>query len=260
MQRALNGSRFLLAAHLLRAGASPPESLDRMPLNNEDLPTDSRREFCVFLKTAREHKGITLDTIAAATKIPACLFAGLERNDLRRWPKGLFRRSFFRDYVRTIGLPDDLCAEFVRLFPDDPGAAVAPPAAVAGVDQESDLRLSLDPEWHGPRTPVLLRLLATSLDAAVVILIAAAIAWIAGIDQAATTAILAMAYFSLATAVLGETPASWAISRRDAIGRLFTSTIATAKPEPTEDAEAQPWLSDAHRVGPSRLRVRIKVS
>ena len=232
-----------------------------MSLNNEDLPTDSRREFCVFLKTARERKGITLDTIAAATKIPAYLFAGLERNDLRRWPKGLFRRSFFRDYVKTIGLPDDLCAEFVRLFPDDPGAAVAAPAAVGGdADQESALRLSLAPDWHGPRTPVLLRLLAASLDAAVVILLAAAIAWTAGIALAATTAVLAVAYFSLATAVLGETPASWAISRRDAIARLFTSTIAKAKPEPTEESEAQPWISDAHRVGSPRLRVRIKVS
>jgi Helix-turn-helix domain len=232
-----------------------------MPLNNEDLPTDLRREFCLFLKTAREHKGITLDTIATATKIPAYLFAGLERNDLRRWPKGFFRRSFFRDYIRTVGLPDDLCAEFVRLFPDDPGAAVAAPAAVAGdANQESDLRLSLDPEWHGPRSPVLLRLLAASLDAAVVILSAAAIAWVAGINQPATTAVLALAYFSLATAVLGETPASWAISRRDAIARLFASTIAKARPEPTEESEAQPWMSDAHRVGSPRLRVRIKVS
>ena len=232
-----------------------------MPFNNEDLSTESRREFCLFLKTARERKGITLDTIAAATKIPAYLFSGLERNDLRRWPKGLFRRSFFRDYVRTIGLPDDLCAEFVRLFPDNPGAAATAPAAMAGdADQESTLRLSLDPEWHGPRTPVVLRLLAASLDAAVVIAVGAAMAWMAGIDQPATTAILAVAYFSLATAVFGETPASWAISRRDAIARLFASAIAKARPEPTEESEAQPWISDAHRVGSPRLRVRIKVS
>lgn len=231
-----------------------------MPFNNEDLSTDSRREFCLFLKTARENKGITLDTIAKATKIPAYLFSGLERNDLRRWPKGLFRRSFFRDYVKTIGLPDHLCAEFGRLFPDDSGATAAAPAAVAGdVDQESNLRLSLDPEWHGPRTPVLLRLLAASLDA-VVILIAGAISWVAGIDQFATTAILGLAYFSLATAVFGETPASWAISHRDAIARRFASTIAKARPEPTEEPEAQPWLTDAHRVGSPRLRVRIKVS
>ena len=232
-----------------------------MPFNNEDLSTDSRREFCLFLKTARENKGITLDTIAKATKIPAYLFSGLERNDLRRWPKGLFRRSFFRDYVKTVGLPDHLCAEFARLFPDDPGATAAAPAAVAGdADQESNLRLSLDPEWHGPRTPLLFRLLAASIDAAVVILLAAASAWMAGIDQFATTAILTVAYFSIATAVLGETPASWAISRRDVIARLLASTIAKVRTEPAEEPEAQPWITDAERVGSPRLRVRIKVS
>ena len=71
-------------------------------MNNEGLSTNTRQEFCLALKTARERKGITLTEIAHATKISAYLFASLERNDLRRWPKGLFRRSFFRDYVRMI--------------------------------------------------------------------------------------------------------------------------------------------------------------
>lgn len=81
---------------------------------------DSRDEFCLALKTARERSGITLADIADATKLPASLFAALERNDLRCWPHGLFRRSFFRDYVQMIGLPvSEAVAAFVRLFPDD---------------------------------------------------------------------------------------------------------------------------------------------
>ena len=148
-----------------------------MPLNTEVLPTYSREDFCLALKRARERKGITLAQIAQNTKIPAFMFAGLERNDLRRWPKGLFRRSFFRDYVRMIGLPvAEACAEFVRLFPDDPAAEVThPPEGATEADQESDLRLSLDSEWHGPRASVLARLLAALIDIVIVLMAGAAV-------------------------------------------------------------------------------------
>lgn len=90
------------------------------------MSTDPRQEFCLALKTARERKGITLDEIAGTTKIPAFMFAALERCDLSRWPKGLFRRSFFRDYVQMLSLPvSEACAEFVRLFPDEQAAEPA---------------------------------------------------------------------------------------------------------------------------------------
>lgn len=79
----------------------------------------SPEEFCHALKSVREQQGLSLDVISEATKIPAYLFAGLERNDLRRWPTGLFRRSFFRDYAHAIGLPvSEACAAFARLFPE----------------------------------------------------------------------------------------------------------------------------------------------
>ena len=93
-----------------------------MPANTDTVSTLSRQEFCVALKLARESKGITLAEVAERTKIGAELFATLERNDLRRWPKGIFRRSFFRDYVAMIGVPvAEACAEFARLFPEDDG-------------------------------------------------------------------------------------------------------------------------------------------
>lgn len=102
-----------------------------MPLNSHTLPTNSCQDFCLALKAARERKGITLDEIAETTKIPAYLFAELERSDLHRWPEGFFRRSFFRDYVRLIGVPvTEACAEFGRLFVGDEPPDAAPPAAV----------------------------------------------------------------------------------------------------------------------------------
>ena len=182
-----------------------------MPFNNDFLPTYSRLEFCRALKSVRERKGITLDEIAAATKIPASLFAALEKNDLRRWPQGLFRRSFFRDYVGMIGLPvAETCDEFVRLFNDEPaanGSAAAEDANQFGV------RLMLDAGWHGPQTPVGSRILAALVDSGIV-LMAAAIAWVAGMDLSLTTAIIALVYFSVATAVLGESPAKWVMTKR----------------------------------------------
>lgn len=97
-----------------------------MPLNNTHPPTHSPEEFCLALKAERERKGITLAQISNTSKIPVSVFAALERGDLRRWPKGLFRRSFFRDYVKAIGVKvDETCAEFIRLFPDEEPVDVA---------------------------------------------------------------------------------------------------------------------------------------
>jgi hypothetical protein len=254
------------------------------PLNNEGLSTYTRQEFCLALKGARERKGITLTEIANATKIPAYLFAGLERNDLRRWPKGLFRRSFFRDYVRMIGLPvAETCAEFVLLFPDEAAAELTKSAnAASEPDRVEEVRLALDPAWHGPRASVLSKILAAAIDAGVVILLASALAWVAGMDRPATIAIVALAYFSLATVLFGESPAKWAIVRRhlifDAMTRGFTAIPTASRsgvaaissvfgnaedgtPQPVEEPEVRAWVTDAHRVGPSsRLRVRIKMS
>lgn len=250
-----------------------------MPLNSQSFSTNSaRQEFCLSLKTARERKGMTLDEIADATKIPASLFAALERNDLCRWPDGLFRRSFFRDYVRMIGLPvAEACAEFVRLFSDDESADLPAVTGAAGEASEaSDPRLVLDAAWHGARASVAVRLLAALIDAGVVILVAVAIAWVAGTGQLGTTGIVALAYFSLATALFGVSPANWAICRyRSILGVQMPSLAAisaawthvfgpssSGTPEPGAEPEKRPWFSDARRVGPARpprFRARIKL-
>jgi len=124
-------------------------------LNNGITSIDSRDEFCVALRTARERSGITLADIANATKIPASLFAALERNDLRRWPHGLFRRSFFRDYVQMIDLPvSEAVAAFVRLFPDDAAAEVNQVA-------ETSARVELGTRSLGSRLSALIAAIPT---------------------------------------------------------------------------------------------------
>ena len=244
-----------------------PGSIDRMPFNNsESSYADSRQEFCLALKTTRERKGITLAQIANTTKIPAYMFAGLERNDLRRWPKGFFRRSFFRDYARMIGLPPaEACDEFTRLFPDDPGVELA---KAAGADNDGDrasnLRLAFDTAWHGPRTSVLSRLVAVLIDAGTVTLLAVAIAWMAGMDRPTTAAIVALVYFSMATAVFGESPAKWALSRRRSIIDALTHGTAVVAAAWRRSADAISNVlgsaGTATPEPPQRLRVRVKMS
>ena len=77
----------------------------------------------------RERKGITLAAIADATKIRGSLFASFERNDLRGWPKGLYRRAYFREYAKHFDdRLDESCEEFNKLFTDEPAAATAAPS------------------------------------------------------------------------------------------------------------------------------------
>lgn len=226
-----------------------------MPLNSEILPTETREEFCLALKAARERKRITLEAIAEATKIPAFLFAALERNDLRRWPKGLFRRSFFRDYATMIGLPvTEACAQFARLFPDEETAALATPASVNEPAQSEECRLVLDAAWHGAQGPMAPRFIAALIDAGVVVFAALALSLLAGVDAGLATAGVALSYFSIATMVLGESPARWAI-------RHWSLLDSPAAPEPVDESDSRDWVTDAYRVAPEpRLRVRIKVS
>jgi transcriptional regulator with XRE-family HTH domain len=92
----------------------------------------TQQEFCAALKAARERRGLKLTDISEATKVCPSYFSALERNDLRVWPKGLFRRSFFRAYAGTIGLPvEPTLAEFLRLFPEQEPVPTPPPAPVA---------------------------------------------------------------------------------------------------------------------------------
>jgi len=197
-----------------------------MPLHSYSPPTP-RQEFGLALKAIRERKGVTLAQIAGTTKVPADLFAAFERGDLRRWPKGLFRRAFFRGYAGMIGVRvDETCDEFARLFPDE--EAAAPARTTVGSSEEEAVRLALDASWHGPRAAFLGRLLAAFIDAGTVTALGLAAAWIAGVDRPAAIAIVAVTYFSLATVLLSKSPAAWMMARRQAISAAGVSALRNA--------------------------------
>ncbi len=71
------------------------------------------------LRERREQREVPLSAIAEETKISLSLLEGLERDDVSRWPGGIFRRAFIRAYAVAIGLdPDRIVREFVQLHPD----------------------------------------------------------------------------------------------------------------------------------------------
>lgn len=131
------------------AAADTPTLVLVPPGSSGDHSAIRRQAFARRLIAARERSGVTLDEIAKATKVSPSLLAALERGDASRWPKGIFRRSFFRDYVAAIGLPaDPLVAEFLQTFPDGEVHPVA--ASGASPQPTGDLRLTLEsaPGWR----------------------------------------------------------------------------------------------------------------
>ena len=231
-----------------------------------DTTIRSPQAFCLALKAARERRGVSLSQIARSTKVCESQFAALERGDLRAWPKGLFRRAFFRGYVEMIGLPvAETMDEFARLFPDGEATGTARPAPDAGA-----LRLSFDSSWQGPSLPIASRILTALIDAGAVLVVAAAYAWLSDASIGTITAIVSVSYFTLATMLLGDSPAAsverWRRGRAavlsDAAGDDPVAVIARAwrsgvnvavnvLPSAGDDAAADP-------VEP-RLRVRFKL-
>jgi transcriptional regulator with XRE-family HTH domain len=102
--------------------------------------------FGTRLRTERERRKIALSSIAENTKIGIALLQGLERDDVSRWPSGIFRKSFVRSYALALGLdPEPIVREFMERHPDplqiaasgpgvSPGSG-APPLPAAGDSQ-----------------------------------------------------------------------------------------------------------------------------
>lgn len=76
------------------------------------------------MRSLRERRKIALDAVAARTKISIGLLQDLERDQLSRWPAGIFRRAFVRSYAGAIGLDPD---ETLRVFLEEHGDAPGPP-------------------------------------------------------------------------------------------------------------------------------------
>jgi hypothetical protein len=97
--------------------------------------------FGARLRLQRERQQIALTTIADQTKIKLSLLEALERDDVSRWPRGIFRRSYVRTYARAIGLePDSTVREFLEFHPDSVDEILAAQTEAANIGAESGSR------------------------------------------------------------------------------------------------------------------------
>jgi cytoskeleton protein RodZ len=84
------------------------------------MADESREEFGPHLRQAREKRGMSLQQVAATTKISARVLEALERNDPSKLPGGIFSRAFVRAYAKEVGLdPEATVNRFVSAFQPD---------------------------------------------------------------------------------------------------------------------------------------------
>jgi cytoskeletal protein RodZ len=100
------------------------------------------------LRRERERRQIALRSIAERTKIGVHLLEGLERDDVARWPSGIFRKSFIRSYASAIGLdPEPIVREFVERYPDPHEVDLVAPALSPSSSPSVAVRLTIT--WRG---------------------------------------------------------------------------------------------------------------
>ena len=110
------------------------------------MSTNSNHGLGPLVRAHRERQGLTLEALAESIKVSRSLLADLERNDVSRWPPGIYGRALVREYAKSIGLPaDDVVRQFLDLLSAPAGrcedALLRRDVAVSGTS--SDLRLIL---------------------------------------------------------------------------------------------------------------------
>jgi cytoskeletal protein RodZ len=99
------------------------------------------------LRTARERKGLSIESLAGRTRIPARTVKAIELNDLSALPPHPFDRGFVRAYATEVGLDGERTArEYFAQFPPAPEPAVEPKPA-SHTDLEATFDLSS--RWAG---------------------------------------------------------------------------------------------------------------
>ena len=116
-----------------------PATAARIRATDESFGSRLRRE--------RERRQIPLASIAENTKIAVSHFEDLERDNVSRWPSGIFRKNFIRAYAKAVGLDiDETTREFLERFPDPN----EPPPAEEAVAQVAAVRTAASPSAPKP--------------------------------------------------------------------------------------------------------------
>ena len=163
------------------------------------------RRFGSRLKAERESRGLSLAQVSATTKIPVTLLEALEREDLSRWPKGLYRRSFFRSYVTALGLPPDpLAEEFARVHPEDGPPDLLPAVAIGSRSGAAPQPLALTLAEPTAAVAILRVMALALLEAGLVAAAGAGVAMASGMTLLAAIGAVALVYYPVARVMTGR--------------------------------------------------------
>ena len=93
------------------------------------------------LRNARERRGLSIEELAATTRITLPVLRALEHNTFDTVPSGIFVRGFIRSYAREVGLdPEEMVAQFLEQTGDAPVTAEQP------AESRFDDDILIDPE------------------------------------------------------------------------------------------------------------------
>jgi cytoskeletal protein RodZ len=87
----------------------------------------------------RQKKGISLETIAASTKLSVRQLEAIESGDFSRLPGGIYNTSYIKQYARAIDFDETDLLAFYRAVTSPPPAA--PPAEEPRLSRMSRLLL-----------------------------------------------------------------------------------------------------------------------
>jgi transcriptional regulator with XRE-family HTH domain len=188
-----------------------------------------RDTFGPRLRSERERRGISIETIVTVTKVGADLWLGLERNDFSKWPSGIFARAFVRDYAKAVGLDaDEIVDEFCRLFPQGdrraariiraqaeiightPGATEDPALVPRGGDRRASTR-ERKSQARARRLRMAPRTIAAAIDIACTASLAMLGPTFAGAGFWTSAGVAAVIYYSLSTILSGASLGSHAV-------------------------------------------------
>ena len=219
------------------------------------MPNSSNPILGPRLRAHRESRGLTLDALAEATKIQRSLLADLERNNLSRWPAGIYGRAFIREYAKALGLPPNEVLEEFRLLSDPGESPVAPGHHTADVNGAAEFRLMLA-DSPSPARGLYARLLDAARALGIVLAVGYAATIVTGFPYWTASGVVAMIWCPLTT-ILGGGSSRRILSsarRHHAVFRRVASIVATARdisrrhtrmPARANAFPAEPPLADA---------------
>ena len=168
--------------------------------------SDQTLDLGVWLKAQRESRGITLDALAASMKLQRSVLADLERNDISRWPPGIYGRAYVRQYARLVGLPPEaVLQQFCELCPEPPPRLPwIGSTAASDFEREggSELRLTLEDAASLGRSKASARVADVAGNVGFVLAVGGALALTTGLAFWTVTGVVALAWY-LASAVYG---------------------------------------------------------